>query len=86
MKHHSVMLATCTGEGKIAQPSIQCNFEGAESLDIPVTMTKQQREDDEETFKKLNVPWFPEGASSFQEGKRKIFIKVLSNTSTKYIS
>ena len=69
MKHHSMMLESCTSKGKIADPLIQCNFEGAESLDIPVTTTERQKEDDEEIFKKLNVPWFPEGASSFKEGK-----------------
>ena len=69
MKYHSVMLESCTKKGKIAEPSIQCNSEGVDSLDIPVTMTKQQNEDDEEIFKNLNVPWFPEGSSSFQEGK-----------------
>ena len=68
-KYHSVMLESCTEKGKIAEPSIQCNFEGAESPDIPVTVTEQQKEDDEEIFKKLNVPWFPEGASSFKKGK-----------------
>ena len=63
MKHHSVMLESCTGKEKIADPSIQCNFEGVESLDIPVTMIEQQKEDDEEIFNKLNDPWFLEGAS-----------------------
>ena len=42
MKHHSMMLEACTSEGKIADPSIQCNFEGAESPDFPVTMKEQQ--------------------------------------------
>ena len=69
MKHHSVMTTSCTGEEKIAEPSTQCNFEGVESLDIPVIVIEQQKEDDEEIFKKLNVHWFPEGASSFQKGK-----------------
>ena len=34
-------------------------------------MTKvfKYEEDDEEIFKKLNVPWLSEGTSSFQEGK-----------------
>ena len=63
------MLESCTGKGKNAEPSIQCNFEGVESPNILVTVIEQQKEDDEEIFKKLNVPWFPEGASSFQEGK-----------------
>ena len=41
MKYHSVMLESCTGKGKIADPSIQCHFEGAESPDIPVTVIEQ---------------------------------------------
>ena len=51
MKHHSVMLATCIGEGKIAEPSIQCNFEGAESPYIPVTVIEQEQADDEDILK-----------------------------------
>ena len=39
MKYHSVMLESCTGKGKIAKPSIQCNFEGVESPNFPVTVT-----------------------------------------------
>ena len=70
MKNHLVMLAGCTGEGKIIEPSIQWNFEGAESPYFPVIVTEQQQEDDEKYFKKLNIPWMPEGVSSFQEGKR----------------
>ena len=69
MKHHSMMLAACIGKGKIVDPSIQCSFEGVESSDIPVTMTEQQQEDEEDIFKKLNIPWIPEGVSSFQERK-----------------
>ena len=69
-KYHSVMLESCTGKGKIAEPSIQCNFEGVKSLDVPVvTEVLKYEEDDEEIFKKLNVPWLSEGTSSLQEGK-----------------
>ena len=68
-KYHSVMLESCTGKRKIAEPSIQCNFEGVESPDIPVTVTEQQQEDDEDIFKKLNIPWVSEGVPSLQEGK-----------------
>ena len=69
MKHQSVMLAACTGEGKITDPSIQCNFEGVESPYFHVTVIEQQQEDDEQFFKKLNIPWMPKGVSSFQERK-----------------
>ena len=64
------MLESCTGKGQIAEPSIQCNFEGVESPNVPVvTEVFRYEEDDEEIFKKLNVPWLSEGTSSFQEGK-----------------
>ena len=69
MKHHSVMTTSCIGEEKIVEPSTQCNFEGAESRGVPVTVTEQQQEDDEEIFKKLKIPWIPEGMSSFSKGK-----------------
>ena len=63
------MTTSCTGEEKIAEPSTQCNFEGPESPGVPVTVTEQQQEDDEEIFKKLKIPWIPEGMSSFSKGK-----------------
>ena len=53
------MLASCTGEGKTTEPSIQCNFEGVESPDIPVTVTEQQQknidEDDLLKFQRQNL-------------------------------
>ena len=63
------MLESCTRKGKIVEPSIQCNFECVEPPYIPIIVTEQQKEDDEEFFKNLNVPWLSEGTSSFQEGK-----------------
>ena len=63
------MLESCTGKRKIAEPSIQCNFEGAKSPYFPITVTEKQQEDDEDIFKKLNIFWVSEGVSSFQEGK-----------------
>ena len=59
MKNHSVMLESCIGKGKIVEPSIQSNFEGVESPNIAVTVTEQQKEDDEEIFKKLKCPLVP---------------------------
>ena len=35
-KYHSMMLESCTGKGKIAEPSIQCNFEGVKSPNVPI--------------------------------------------------
>ena len=45
------------------------SFKGDNSKQVPVTVTEQHKEDDEEIFKKFNIPWLPEGSSSFHEGK-----------------
>ena len=46
MKQQPEMTTLCVDVEKIAEPSTQCNFEGDESLGVPVTMTEQQQEDD----------------------------------------
>ena len=64
------MLESCTCKENIVVPSIECNFEDLKSLDIPVvTEVFKHEEDNEEIFKRLNVPWLSKGTSSFQEGK-----------------
>ena len=69
MKQQSMMTTLYADEEKIAEPSNQCNFEGNESPRVPVIMTEQQQEDDEEIFKKLKIPWLLGGLSSTSEGK-----------------
>ena len=56
MKHQSVMTSLCVDEERIAKPSTQCSFEGNESPGVPITMTEKQKEEDEEIFKRLNIP------------------------------
>ena len=68
MKQHSVMKNFCAEEEKIAEPSAQCSFEVNESPGAPVAMTGQQ-EKDEEIFKKMKIPWMPEGMHSASEGQ-----------------
>ena len=69
MKQQSMMTSLCVDEEKIVEPSTQCSFEGKESLGVPITMIEQQQENDEEIFKRLKIPWMPEGLSSTLEGK-----------------
>ena len=52
----------------VKEQSKYFSFKGDNSKQVPLTVTQQHKEDDEEIFKKLNIPWLPEGASSFQEG------------------
>ena len=63
------MTDLCVDEENIAEPSTQCSFEGNEYPWVPIIITEQQQEDDEEIFKKLKIPWMPEGLSSASEGK-----------------
>ena len=46
------MTTLCADEENIVDPSTQCNFECDESPGVPITMTEQQQENDEEIFKK----------------------------------
>ena len=57
MKQQLVMTTLCADEEKIAEASTQCNFEGNESPGVPVIVTEQQQEYDEDIFKKLKIPW-----------------------------
>ena len=61
------MTSFCAEEEKIAEPSSQCSFKVHESPRVLVTMTEKQ-EEDEEIFKKLKIPWMPEGMHSALEG------------------
>ena len=68
MKQHSIITSFCAEKEKIVEPSAQCSFEVNESPGSPVSMTEQQQED-EETFKKLKIPWMLEGMHPVSEGK-----------------
>ena len=68
MKHHSVMTRFCAEKENIAEASTQCSFEVNESPGALVAMIEQQ-EEDEDIFKKLKIPWMPEGMHLVLEGK-----------------
>ena len=64
------MLESSTNKTKIAEKSMDCNTKGVGSPEIPiVSEVFKNEEDDDAIFKKLNIPWLSEKASSFQEGK-----------------
>ena len=69
MKQQLVMIGLCADEERIAKPSTKCSFEGNESPGVPITMTEQEQENDEEIFKRLKIPWMLEGLSSTSERK-----------------
>ena len=47
-------------EREIIEEEVHCNVEAEEHPDIPVTFTELLKEDDE-IYKKLKIPWIPEG-------------------------
>ena len=55
-------------EKKEAIEEIQCNAEAEEHLEIPVTFTEHMKED-EEIYKKLKIPWMPEGMQTISGDK-----------------
>ena len=53
---------------EIVEEEVQCNIEAEEHSKISVTLTEHMKED-EEIFKKLKIPWIPEGMQPIVEGK-----------------
>ena len=50
------------------EKSVKCRIEVEEYSKIPMTLTKHT-EEDEEIFKKLEIPWMLEGMHPVSEGK-----------------
>ena len=48
--------------------AVMSSIEDEEHSEIPVTLTEHMKED-EEIFKKLKIPWIPEGMQPIVEGK-----------------
>ena len=53
----------------VVNQSKETSIMGDRSQKVPVPVAEQHEENDEAIFKKLNIPWLYEEASSFQEGK-----------------
>ena len=47
---------------------VQCKVEAEEHPEIPMTFIEHMKED-EEIYKKLNIPWIPKAMQSILEGK-----------------
>ena len=55
-------------EKKEVIEEVQCNVEAEEHPEILVTFIELMKED-EEIYKKLKIPWIPEGMQSISVGK-----------------
>ena len=67
-QHQNDLKSSCVEKGEVAEQSVQCNIKSKEYSETPVTLT-QHMEEYEEIFKKLKIPWMPEGMHPVLEGR-----------------
>ena len=67
-QHQNDLKSSCIEKGEVAVKSVKCRIEAEEYSEIPMTLTEHM-EEDEEIFRKLKIPWIPEGVQSVLEGK-----------------
>ena len=67
-QHQHDLKSSCIEKGEVAEKSAQCSIEAKEQSEIPITLTEHM-EEDEEIFRKLKIPWIPEGTQPVLEGK-----------------
>ena len=67
-QHQNDLKISCVEKGEVAEKLVQCSIKAKEYSEIPVTLTEHM-EEDEEIFKKLKIPWMPEGMHPVSEGK-----------------
>ena len=68
VQHKNDLKSSCVEKGEVAEQSVQCSIKDKEYSKIPMTLTEHM-EEDEEIFKKLKIPWMPEGMHPVSEGK-----------------
>ena len=59
-QHQNDLKSACIEKGEVTEKSVKCSIEPEEYSEIPMTLTKHM-EEDEEIFRKLKIPWIPEG-------------------------
>ena len=59
--------SSCMEKRKVMK-EVQWKVEAKEHPEIPVTFIENMKED-EEIYKKMKIPWIPEGMQSISEGK-----------------
>ena len=68
-KEHSVILESYTCKNKVAKQSIDFSTERVRSPEVPVKEEAiKNEEDDDLIFRKMNIPWLSDKASTLQEG------------------
>ena len=67
-QHESDLKSSCIEKGEVTEESVKCSIEAEDYLEIPMTLTEHM-EEDEEIFRKLKIPWIPEGMQPVLERK-----------------
>ena len=67
-QHQNDLKSSCIEKGEVTEKSTQCSIKAKEYSKISVTLTEHM-EEDEEIFRKLKIPWMPEGMQPVLEGK-----------------
>ena len=67
-QHQNDLKISCIEKGEVTEKSVKCSIEGEEYSEIPMTLIEHM-EEDEEIFRKLKIPWIPEGMHPVLEGK-----------------
>ena len=67
-QHKNDLKSSCIEKAEVAEKSLKCSIEAEQYSEIPMTLTEHM-EEDEEIFRKLKIPWIPEGMHPVSEGK-----------------
>ena len=67
-REYSVIEKPSPVKDTVKEQSKDFSFKEDKSKKVPEAETEQHEEDNEEIFRKLNIPWLYEEASSLQEG------------------
>ena len=68
-KEDPLTVKSTSVKNKVIEQSKYSSIKGDRSQKVPVAVADQHEDDDDVIFKKLNIPWLLEKASSFKERK-----------------
>ena len=67
-QHQNDLKSSCIEKWEVTEKLVKCSIEAEKYSKIPMTLTEHM-EEDEEIFRKLKIPWIPEGMQLVLEGK-----------------
>ena len=67
-QHQNDLKSSCIEKGEVTKKSVKCSIGAEEYSEIPMTLIEHM-EEYKEIFRKLKIPWIPEGVQPVLEGK-----------------